>query len=99
MHWNSQGHSESNSERPPDDIDYFHPNYYWRDTPQEVEIPQSLLSAPPPDPSASDFPEYRDSAAIGDYDDSEQMHEYGGPQSVEGYTADVGAEQREVAGG
>jgi Zn-dependent protease len=97
MHWNSNGHSEYNSERPPDDIDYFHPNYYWRDTPQEVETSQSILSAQPLDPSASDFPEYRNSSAVGGYDDVEQMREYRGPQSVEGYTADVGTEQREAA--
>src|SRR5438132_14029142 len=94
MHWNANGHSENNRERPPDDIDYFHPNYYWQDTPQEVENPQVVQ---PPNPYGLDSPEYVNSSAVAAYNDVEQMREYRGPQSVEGYTTDVGTEQREAA--
>jgi Zn-dependent protease len=94
MHWNSNGHSESHSERPPDDIDYFHPNYYWQDTPHEVETPQPIQAL---DPYTLDATKYMNSSVVTEYDDVEQMQEYRGPQSVEGYTADVGAEQREAA--
>src|SRR5437763_9252118 len=94
MYWNSNGHSENNSERPPDDIDYFHPNYYWQDTPQRAENPQPVQ---PLNPYGSDSPESMNSLTVARYDDVEQMRVYRGPQSVEGYTADVGTEQREAA--
>jgi Zn-dependent protease len=100
MHWNSNGHSEYNSEGPSDDIDYFHPNYYWQDTPQKVETPPSIPSAQPVQPLeayGADIPEYMSSSAVVGYDNIEQMQEYRGPQNVEGYTADVGTEQRETA--
>jgi Zn-dependent protease len=100
MHWNSNGHSEYNDGTPPDDIDYFHPNYYWQDTPQQSETPPAILSAQPVqplDPSVSDSSEYMKSSMGVGYYDVEQMQKYRGPQSLEGYTADAGAEQREAA--
>src|SRR5438552_13656238 len=99
-YWDSKGHSEHSNGGPPDNIDYFHPNYYWQDTPQVSETPQSTLSSHPVqplDPYVSDTPEYTKSSAAVRYDDVEQMDEYRGPQSVEGYTADAGIEQREAA--
>lgn len=100
MHWDSNSHSEYGSGGPPDNIDYFHPNYYWQDAPQEVETPQPSPPAQPVqplDPYMSGPPEYMNALTAVRYDGVEQMREYRDPQSVEGYTADAGAEQREVA--
>ena len=100
MNSNSDGYSEYGNEGPSDDIDYFHPDYYWRDTPRQSEAPQSSLQPVQPlDPSMSypDYPSYAVGSPAIRYDDVEQMGEYRSPRSLEGYTDDAGAEQREAA--
>ena len=68
------------------EIDYAHPDYY--------EATRSAQPVQALDP-ASEYTEY--TAAPVPYYEAEAMQEYQGPQSMEGYVADPGAEQRQSA--
>ena len=69
--------------------DYSHPDYYRQSV-------QSSPSAQPLD-SYAEYPEYAYYGDASIRDDVTQLHEYQGPANMEGYTDDVGAEQRETA--
>ncbi|MBV9690077.1 MAG: site-2 protease family protein [Ktedonobacteraceae bacterium] len=75
------------------DRDYLHPDYYSQ---EGVPTPQT----PPPARSIEPYPLYPDYSAtvsgaeVAGYD---LGGEYRGPRSMEGYTRDAGAEQREAA--
>jgi Zn-dependent protease len=102
MYRDPNGYSDYGSGGPPEDIDYFHPDYYWKNTSQESETSRSSLSAQPVQPldpyvTYPDYPGYGNSPPGVEYDGSEQMREYRSPRSVEGYISDAGAEQREAA--
>ncbi len=86
MQWNPdefREYSETSSE-----IDYSNPEYY------QPPMPQSPRSAQPVE-SLDQYPDYTSTAAYG-YDPV-LMEEYRGPESMDGYTMDAGAEQREAA--
>ncbi len=70
------------------EIDYAHPDYY------QAPSARSAQPVPSLDP-ASEYTEYADPAVP--YYEAESLQEYQGPQSMEGYVADPGAEQREAA--
>jgi Zn-dependent protease len=80
------------------EIDYTRPDYYH---PTKESASRSAQPVQPLDPYAAPLP-YVDHAAS-DSDSAaasvmaEQMTPYRGPSSIEGYTTDIGAEQREVA--
>jgi len=70
------------------EIDYAHPEYY-----QPSVAPRSAQPVQPLD-SYVDYSAYAE--PVVPYYEPEQMQEYRGPQSVEGYAADPGAQQREA---
>jgi Zn-dependent protease len=70
------------------ETDYAHPDYYQPPTAHTAQPVQSL------DPDI-EYSEYTDKSVP--YYAAEQMQEYRGPQGMEGYVADPGAEQREAA--
>jgi len=79
----------------PYELDYAHPEYY-----QSSSTPSQHSAQPEqhPDPYAaySDPENYADTPVYSPYDTG-MVNEYRGPQSMEGYTSDVGVEQREAA--
>ncbi len=76
----------------PDETDYSHPGYYQ----QPAQSSSSAQSAPPFDSSAI-YQGYADSGNVSVPYDATALHKYRGPTSMEGYTTDVGAEQRDAA--
>jgi Zn-dependent protease len=81
------------------EIDYAHPEYYQQKE-RHVYSVQPVENDNPYDPSSSSYPEASpesNGSGISYSYGSEQMSEYRGPKSIEGYTADVGSEQREAA--
>jgi len=73
-----------------DEDDYSNPSYYQQD---RLQAPRSAQ----PVQSLDAYPDYADGpTVVNDYDPA-LMAEYRGPSSVEGYTADVGHEQRDAA--
>ncbi len=70
------------------ETDYAHPDYYQAPSARSAHPGQSL------DP-ASEYREYADTPVP--YYEAESVPEYQGPESMEGYVADPGAEQREAA--
>jgi Zn-dependent protease len=96
MSWNSKDISSEYHENMSGDVDYSDPAFYQREmseTPRSAQPVQSL------DPSvlSSDYAHELPSDKL-DYN-TEPMTPYLGPSSIEGYTTDVGAEQREAARG
>src|SRR6266581_8139144 len=76
-------------------IDYSDPAYYQNEMPESPRTAQPVQSL---DPSML-YPNYaQESPDMLGYDPAE-MTPYSGPASIEGYTTDVGAEQREAAKG
>jgi Zn-dependent protease len=93
MSWNPNEFSEYNDETS-GNIDYSNPAYYQQGmskTPRSAQPVQSL------DPSSL-YPDYAHELPSDKLEyDAELMTPYRGPSSIEGYTEDVGAEQREAA--
>src|SRR2546425_3089320 len=81
MQWPS--HEFREYDKVPQEIDYANPDYYQQVTPHAVQPAQTL------DKNTVLPPAYG-------YE-STMMEEYRGPGSLEGYTQDAGAEQREAA--
>lgn len=76
---------------PSRNIDYLHPGYYSQDQASTRQTSRSSQPVQPIEP----YPGYSDTVSgskVADY-----HGEYRGPASMEGYTADVGDEQREAA--
>jgi Zn-dependent protease len=73
--------------------DYSNPAYYQQRAP---ESPRATYSTQPLEPPSLAGDENYTSPQMYGYDPG-QMTAYKGPSSLEGYTSDVGAEQREVA--
>ncbi len=83
MSWNPK---DEYYDEPPTEIDYANPAYYQQEqprTPRSAQPVQPLGAIPP-------YPSYTQ-------DSPEIMTAYRGPSDIEGYTTDVGAEQREAA--
>src|SRR5258708_36239702 len=93
MSWNPKDFPEYSSTENSDDIDYSNPAFYKQGTPKTPYTSQPVQFL---DPQASytDHP-YQSSDMNGN--DPILMTPYRGPSDIEGYTADVGAEQREAA--
>src|SRR5271157_2363568 len=93
MSWNPNEFSEYNDETS-GNIDYSNPAYYQQGmskTPRSAQPVQSL------NPSSL-YPDYAHELPSDKLKyDAELMTPYSGPSSIEGYTEDVGAEQREAA--
>jgi Zn-dependent protease len=96
MSWNPKDDFSENYDKTTSDIDYSDPAYYQDEmskTPRSAQPVQSL------DPSTlySNYAHELPSDKL-DYN-AELMTPYRGPSSIEGYTADIGAEQREAVNG
>jgi Zn-dependent protease len=76
------------------EIDYAHPEYYQQKE-RYAYSAQSIETNNPYDPStpATSYTEISSESSPG----MQQMSEYRGPESIEGYTVDAGSEQREAA--
>src|SRR5712691_2898926 len=74
----------------PGEHDYSNPAYYRQ------SVPQTPRSAQPVQHLDSYLDDGNDPTRVDDYDTA-QMSAYRGPSSLESYTTDVGAEQREAA--
>jgi Zn-dependent protease len=94
MSWNPKDDYSEYSDKTTANIDYSDPAYYQEKAPGPPRSAQPVQSL---DPSAlySDDAHELPSDKL-DYD-VELMTPYLGPSSIEGYTADVGAQQREAA--
>jgi Zn-dependent protease len=90
MSWNPK---DEYYDETPNDIDYANPAYYRQGTPttprsaQPVQSLEPLPSYPSSTHEPPDMPGH----------DAELMSPYTSPASLEGYTVDAGAEQREIA--
>src|SRR5260370_13230695 len=93
MSWNPKDFPEYSYNENSDDIDYSNPAFYKQGTPKTPYTSQPVQSLDPCSPF-TDHP-YQSSDMNG-YDPI-LMTPYRGPSDIEGYTADVGAEQREAA--
>lgn len=99
MTWNQEGFAEKSFveyARPmqPAEVDYADPRFYevrqeGRETPHSIPVPRQQ-ARPSPEYNAI-YPPVSTSA------EATRMSEYRGPASLENYTEDVGAEQREAA--
>lgn len=76
----------------PNEIDYSDPAYYHQTTPTTSRQPVQALA-----PLMEAYPDYANGPTIVNGQSSPMMDEYRGPATMEGYTTDVGAEQREAA--
>src|SRR2546428_6367246 len=74
----------------PGKIEYSDPAYYHQDAPS---APPSAL--PVQSPAVESYADYANGPTV--VNASAMMSEYRGPAAMEGYTADVGAEQRDAA--
>src|SRR6266566_2391638 len=93
MSWTPKDFSEYDDE-PSSDINYAHPAFYQQEVP---EAPRSAQPVQSLDQSAL-YPDYTHELPSDKLDyDAELMTPYRGPSSIEGYTGDIGAEQREAA--
>src|SRR6266446_1705529 len=94
MHWNPDDFSEygetPQSGAAPGKIEYSDPAYYHQDAPS---APPSAL--PVQSPAVESYADYANGPTV--VNASAMMSEYRGPAAMEGYTADVGAEQRDAA--
>jgi Zn-dependent protease len=93
----SLDHEDKNHHRA-NEIDYDHPEYYLQQEPGVRPAQLNQIEDNPYDPSslATSYTEASPVSSAPSYD-IEQMGEYRGPKSMEGYTMDVGSEQREAA--
>jgi Zn-dependent protease len=93
MSWNPKDFPEYSYNENSDDIDYANPAFYKQGTPKTPYTSQPVQYL---DPSAPFTDHPYQSPDMHGYD-SKLMTPYRGPSDIEGYTADVGAEQREAA--
>jgi len=92
MSWNPKDDFSEYNDKTTSDIDYSDPTYYQGEMPKTPRSAQPVQSL---DPSTlySNYAHELPSDKL-DYN-AEPMTPYIGPSSIEGYTADVGAEQSE----
>lgn len=76
--------------------DYARPDYYQQDAWQTPRSAQPAQPLQPPPPMQS-YPDYAHGPTVVNSYDPTHMSAYRGPSSLEGYTVDAGAEQREAA--
>ena len=94
MSWNPKDDFSEYYDKTTGHIDYSDPAYYQRETPK---TPRSAQPVQPLD-SSTLYPTYTHELPSDKLDsDAELMTPYRGPSSIEGYTEDIGAEQREAA--
>jgi len=93
MSWNPKDIPEYSYNENSDDIDYSNPAFYKQGRPKTPYTSQPVQSLDPPAPY-TDYP-YQSPDMYGH--DPIRMTPYRRPSDIEGYTADVGAEQREAA--
>src|SRR5947199_2539830 len=94
MSWNPKDDFSEYNDKTTSHIDYSDPAYY------QSEKPKTARSAQPVQPLDSSmlYPTYTHELPSDKLDsDAELMTPYRGPSSIEGYTEDIGAEQRETA--
>ena len=94
MSWNPKDDFSEYYDRSSSHIDYSDPAYYKSETPKAPRSAQPVQSL---DPSTI-YPTFAHELPSDKLDsDAELMTPYRGPSSIEGYTEDIGAEQREAA--
>src|SRR6266516_4347459 len=94
MSWNPKDDFSEYYDKTTSHVDYSDPAYYQRETPK---TPRSAQPVQPLDSSML-YPTYTHELPSDKHDsDAELMTPYRGPSSIEGYTEDIGAEQREAA--
>ncbi len=94
MSWNPKDDFSEYYDKTTGHIDYSDPAYYQRETPK---TPRSAQPVQPLD-SSTLYPTYTHELPSDKLDsDAELMTPYRSPSSIEGYTEDIGAEQREAA--
>ena len=91
MHWNPDDFSEYG--KTPKDNDYASPAFYQHDA---VRTPNSAQPVPPVAPLDVHSDYAHGPTVVNSYDPA-LMSEYHGPASMDGYTTDAGAEQRDAA--
>jgi Zn-dependent protease len=92
MSWNTEEFSEYAEASI--EHDYANPSYYQQSAPQSPRSAQPVQELP----SLESYADYEDSpTAVNEQYDSPEMSVYRGPSSLDGYTTDVGTEQREAA--
>ncbi len=90
MSWNPK---DEYYDETPNDIDYANPAYYQPGTPKTPRSAQPVQSLEP----LPSYPGYTNEPPDVPGHDAELMSPYTSPASLEGYTVDAGAEQREIA--
>jgi len=90
MSWNPK---DEYANETPGEIDYGNPAFYRQNTPGTPRSAQPVQSLEPVAP----YPDYTRESPSSDGYDPALMTPYSGPSDIEGYTTDVGAEQREAA--
>src|SRR5258708_8778226 len=90
MSWNPK---DEYANETPGEIDYANPTFYKQNTPGTPRSAQPVQSLEPVAP----YPDYTRESPSSDGYDPALMTPYSGPSDIEGYTTDVGAEQREAA--
>src|SRR6266566_5728192 len=94
MSWNPKDDFSEYYDQSSSHIDYSDPAYYKSETPKAPRSAQPVQSL---DPSTI-YPTFAHELPSDKLDsDAELMTPYRGPSSIEGYTEDIGAEQREAA--
>ncbi len=94
MSWNPKDDFSEYYDKTTGHIDYSDTDYYQRETPK---TPRSAQPVQPLD-SSTLYPTYTHELPSDKLDsDAELMTPYRSPSSIEGYTEDIGAEQREAA--
>src|SRR2546423_7308310 len=94
MSWNPKEDFSEYYDKTTGHIDYSDPAYYQRETPKTTGSVQPVQ----PLNSSTLYPTYTHELPSDKLDsDAELMTPYRGPSSIEGYTEDIGAEQREAA--
>src|SRR5215470_13648002 len=78
----------------PNEIDYADPDYYRQNGQPALYSKQRVQSLKPPVESYAD---YENGPTLVNDQGPGMMGEYRGPSSLEGYSIDAGAEQREAA--
>jgi len=94
MSWNPKDDFSEYYDKTTGHIDYSDPAYYQSEKPKTARSAQPVQ---PLDPSTL-YPTYTSESPSDKLDyNAELMTPYRGPSSIEGYTEDIGAEQREAA--
>src|SRR6266516_5660271 len=94
MSWNPKDDFSEYNDKTTNHIDYSDPAYYQSEKPKTARSAQPVQ---PLDPSTL-YPTYTSELPSDKLDyNAELMTPYRGPSSIEGYTEDIGSEQREAA--